>query len=101
MYYKELYKANSFMWMDLWEKEKLNNTELYLSLVESNKEIIKQDAVIQHAELINSHLTETNESLTKDLIKETKRKKKWRKASVFGIPVAFAGGVIATIIVVK
>lgn len=90
--YKEIYREDVLMWMDLWEKERKQSTYLLEALSKSNKALTNSQALNEQ----NTLLRKSCEANGRDLYKtnlELSRKLNNNKLIVkIGIPVALITG---------
>jgi len=93
--YKELYREDVLMWMDLWEKERMKYEETYAAFKWQTDYISKQEAVLNHC----NELKEKSELINKELIEELKKSSKTNirltRIVSIGIPAGIiVGGVL-------
>lgn len=91
--YKEIYREDALMWMDLWEKEFTNNNYLMKVVEDQNKKILNIEAKYTKEQELRNYYKNNSEYLLKDNKILSKKLVNKKVIIRVGIPLALIGGV--------
>jgi poly(3-hydroxyalkanoate) synthetase len=89
-----MYKESYMMWMQLWENEYNKNIEYFKIIQRQNEQLVRQDAVINHAKQVATQGTEMANECHERYLKETKKSNNLKKGIVAAFLAGVAGGII-------
>jgi hypothetical protein len=92
MIYKEIYREDVLMWMDLWEKERKQSTYLAEALVSSNNKLLRQEALNEKNERLRAHCEKNYTNAVNYTTSLEKEKKFWKNTATVAIPVSLLLG---------